>query len=179
MGKTDVGPRSRRSQAPNPDGSVDEGALASPGVSALTRTVERLNHNLTTVAVVYTEALWDPEQALLPAAIGPGAVSLGTIRQVLHGPRYGGLPQVIHLHVTLYEVRQADGTLLYMAPIPPCFHPETGIHEALAAELVADLPHFGLRSEQHTSELQSLMRISYAVFCLKNKHQTTSTTTYR
>src|SRR3546814_3079590 len=28
------------------------------------------------------------------------------------------------------------------------------------------------RSEEHTSELQSLMRISYAVFCLKNKRQT-------
>src|SRR3546814_2798203 len=26
------------------------------------------------------------------------------------------------------------------------------------------------RSEEHTSELQSLMRISYAVFCLKKKH---------
>src|SRR3546814_5544710 len=29
------------------------------------------------------------------------------------------------------------------------------------------------RSEEHTSELQSLMRISYAVFCLKNKKTTT------
>src|SRR3546814_9354928 len=29
-----------------------------------------------------------------------------------------------------------------------------------------------LRSEEHTSELQSLMRISYAVFCLKNKKST-------
>src|SRR3546814_5542722 len=29
------------------------------------------------------------------------------------------------------------------------------------------------RSEEHTSELQSLMRISYAVFCLKKKTQTT------
>src|SRR3546814_6815973 len=28
-----------------------------------------------------------------------------------------------------------------------------------------------LRSEEHTSELQSLMRISYAVFCLKKKKQ--------
>src|SRR3546814_1286739 len=28
------------------------------------------------------------------------------------------------------------------------------------------------RSEEHTSELQSLMRISYAVFCLKNKNNT-------
>src|SRR3546814_7382227 len=38
---------------------------------------------------------------------------------------------------------------------------------------------FGARSEEHTSELQSLMRISYAVFCLKKKkqiHQQTSTT---
>src|SRR3546814_977063 len=33
------------------------------------------------------------------------------------------------------------------------------------------------RSEEHTSELQSLMRISYAVFCLKQKHNIE--TTYR
>src|SRR3546814_1052003 len=32
-----------------------------------------------------------------------------------------------------------------------------------------------VRSEEHTSELQSLMRISYAVFCLKKKTYTTST----
>src|SRR3546814_1384814 len=30
------------------------------------------------------------------------------------------------------------------------------------------------RSEEHTSELQSLMRISYAVFCLKKKQHTTT-----
>src|SRR3546814_8242220 len=38
--------------------------------------------------------------------------------------------------------------------------------------IAAKLP---LRSEEHTSELQSLMRISYAVFCLKKKRQTTHT----
>src|SRR3546814_5485904 len=32
-----------------------------------------------------------------------------------------------------------------------------------------------LRSEEHTSELQSLMRISYAVFCLKKKNKNTRT----
>src|SRR3546814_7855341 len=32
------------------------------------------------------------------------------------------------------------------------------------------------RSEEHTSELQSLMRISYAVFCLKKKKNTNTTT---
>src|SRR3546814_2823673 len=34
------------------------------------------------------------------------------------------------------------------------------------------------RSEEHTSELQSLMRISYAVFCLKKKTQTNKLTTH-
>src|SRR3546814_9015192 len=35
------------------------------------------------------------------------------------------------------------------------------------------------RSEEHTSELQSLMRISYAVFCLKKKKNTQKTTHIR
>src|SRR3546814_6128280 len=34
-------------------------------------------------------------------------------------------------------------------------------------------PNISSRSEEHTSELQSLMRISYAVFCLKKKTTTT------
>src|SRR3546814_4866381 len=34
------------------------------------------------------------------------------------------------------------------------------------------------RSEEHTSELQSLMRISYAVFCLKKKKTTNNTLTH-
>src|SRR3546814_10522177 len=43
------------------------------------------------------------------------------------------------------------------------------------ADLLLDLAvggdQLGQRSEEHTSELQSLMRISYAVFCLKKKKQ--------
>src|SRR3546814_1284217 len=35
-----------------------------------------------------------------------------------------------------------------------------------------------IRSEEHTSELQSLMRISYAVFCLKKKTMTTHKQNY-
>src|SRR3546814_8953405 len=35
-----------------------------------------------------------------------------------------------------------------------------------------------IRSEEHTSELQSLMRISYAVFCLKKKSTRTKQRTY-
>src|SRR3546814_4512537 len=44
---------------------------------------------------------------------------------------------------------------------------QPGLHDP------AQLPRLdrgGLRSEEHTSELQSLMRISYAVFCLKKKN---------
>src|SRR3546814_6726866 len=37
----------------------------------------------------------------------------------------------------------------------------------------------GLRSEEHTSELQSLMRTSYAVFCLKKKNNKIHTTRYK
>src|SRR3546814_9916415 len=43
---------------------------------------------------------------------------------------------------------------------------EIGRGRAAVAERVTLL---GLRSEEHTSELQSLMRISYAVFCLKKQ----------
>src|SRR3546814_10227486 len=43
---------------------------------------------------------------------------------------------------------------------------------ALLRALVQHLPQYHFRSEEHTSELQSLMRISYAVFCLKKKKKT-------
>src|SRR3546814_4479595 len=60
-------------------------------------------------------------------------------------------------------------------------------NQVLATPAAATLPVFGFergailsdarnvaqgRSEEHTSELQSLMRISYAVFCLKKKKRT-------
>src|SRR3546814_5204722 len=39
-------------------------------------------------------------------------------------------------------------------------------------DLAVNAMHEILRSEEHTSELQSLMRISYAVFCLNKKKRT-------
>src|SRR3546814_3755848 len=49
------------------------------------------------------------------------------------------------------------------------------IHEAIGDQLTCVFVDHGLmrRSEEHTSELQSLMRISYAVFCLKKNNKTT------
>src|SRR3546814_8706658 len=47
-------------------------------------------------------------------------------------------------------------------------------HGEDALNLTAEIGVAGrIRSEEHTSELQSLMRISYAVFCLKKKKHTT------
>src|SRR3546814_3933168 len=46
----------------------------------------------------------------------------------------------------------------------------------LDEELGAGEPADPGRSEEHTSELQSLMRISYAVFCLKKKNNNHKTT---
>src|SRR3546814_6627811 len=53
-------------------------------------------------------------------------------------------------------------------------HDVTLIHrrDSLRAEKILQqrlFAHPNIRSEEHTSELQSLMRISYAVFCLKKK----------
>src|SRR3546814_8554802 len=61
---------------------------------------------------------------------------------------------------------------------PRC-HPAPPLAKPMADQLPC-CPHHHLaqkptsqtsRSEEHTSELQSLMRISYAVFCLKNKNK--------
>src|SRR3546814_3878540 len=48
-----------------------------------------------------------------------------------------------------------------------------GLLRGLSKEILS-LVAYVARSEEHTSELQSLMRISYAVFCLKKKKQTKS-----
>src|SRR3546814_5592919 len=44
------------------------------------------------------------------------------------------------------------------------------------ADRILRLHEVAARSEEHTSELQSLMRISYAVFCLKKKTNTSTNT---
>src|SRR3546814_1017545 len=70
-------------------------------------------------------------------------------------------------------------------------HANDAVHDAIVAQLQCGAVHAlcselewqladmivestpGIRSEEHTSELQSLMRISYAVFCLKKKNKLT------
>src|SRR3546814_9046890 len=80
---------------------------------------------------------------------------------------------------------QNDGELptasmLKVAATIPTYGDDTSFDIDLFEEELENLTE---RSEEHTSELQSLMRISYAVFCLKKQHNRhtptnhTSTTT--
>src|SRR3546814_3227802 len=62
----------------------------------------------------------------------------------------------------------AVAALLILAALPMLIATIPG-----ASDYPNHLAHHHIRSEEHTSELQSLMRISYAVFCLKKKKQTT------
>src|SRR3546814_1397748 len=63
-------------------------------------------------------------------------------------------------------VRHGTWPVPFVAP-PNCLRPQPAISRQ-SAPCSPDFPRL-LRSEEHTSELQSLMRISYAVFCLKKK----------
>src|SRR3546814_17957291 len=66
------------------------------------------------------------------------------------------------------EVRLVDDGLPVAAPLQAKVHAQgaDGLVLRRLRQIFASLEH---RSEEHTSELQSLMRISYAVFCLKKK----------
>src|SRR3546814_9184263 len=54
---------------------------------------------------------------------------------------------------------------------------QAGVHQGLESSPELVRLSQDLRSEEHTSELQSLMRISYAVFCLKKKNHKYTTLT--
>src|SRR3546814_3766384 len=71
--------------------------------------------------------------------------------------------QAINDHSDEAKCRRSLGRLFYAITWKPRATVRTGLH---GAQVEA-------RSEEHTSELQSLMRISYAVFCLKKKIITT------
>src|SRR3546814_1756272 len=65
---------------------------------------------------------------------------------------------------------RCDDEIAAQATLQPEFRDAEGV-----VPIDTVLAHRGKRSEEHTSELQSLMRISYAVFCLKKKQQNIKT----
>src|SRR3546814_9675153 len=81
-------------------------------------------------------------------------------------PRHGNPSGLRQRHRRCGRDRRRDGEPALMPYLVP------GLEDPERAGLVP-----AQRSEEHTSELQSLMRISYAVFCLKKtKHNTTKHT---
>src|SRR3546814_9261402 len=94
---------------------------------------------------------------ILPPPDGPASVP---------PPRHAGPALYMLVAVALFALM--DAGLKILSPHYPALQVAT-LRGAAALPLVLawSLATIGARSEEHTSELQSLMRISYAVFCLK------------
>src|SRR3546814_9455097 len=67
------------------------------------------------------------------------------------------------------DVDDAGGQIFPRPVDHPIAFGDREVRPADALDLAVRQQHRAIRSEEHTSELQSLMRISYAVFCLKKK----------
>src|SRR3546814_5307693 len=79
----------------------------------------------------------------------------------------GGVVEVVRQAVMELDALESGGH-----PVDFEYDGELNARAALSPDLMKLYPFCrlsGPRSEEHTSELQSLMRISYAVFCLKKK----------
>src|SRR3546814_7371954 len=87
---------------------------------------------------------------------------------------------------TACATRATSRLLSRMAPGAPCSRAATTSRPRVASapssatvSCTSPMRQASARSEEHTSELQSLMRNSYAVFCLKKKKNKTHTDEYR
>src|SRR3546814_2320719 len=92
--------------------------------------------------------------------------AVGGLAARLAGERYLGMEIDRDRHA--HQLRNALGGL--KGPLMKVAQIMSTVPDMLPAEYVAELAHLQSRSEEHTSELQSLMRISYAVFCLQKKN---------
>src|SRR3546814_3185077 len=78
-----------------------------------------------------------------------------------------------HAHVTMAEVLDGAATPAQIAAFMVALRMKGETIDELVGMVDAMLEastRVDIRSEEHTSELQSLMRISYAVFCLKKQN---------
>src|SRR3546814_8101428 len=70
---------------------------------------------------------------------------------------------------TLNSHRGGEGVKVFDEEQARSMNNHSRLRQRMSSRLIENLD---TRSEEHTSELQSLMRISYAVFCLKKKQKT-------
>src|SRR3546814_7427492 len=84
---------------------------------------------------------------------------------------------VSELRVGTVNVWEVPGYRIEMSPFGGIKDSGLGYKEGVL-EAMKSFTNVKTRSEEHTSELQSLMRISYAVFCLKKKNNTTHSIPY-
>src|SRR3546814_10116168 len=112
---------------------------------------------------------------------GPGRARAGMASASGRGS--GGVDSDPSAHPwTASEATRPKKASLHLCPAssPACPSPlrHGQAIDSIEQEIECDRQQSGRRlsrSEEHTSELQSLMRISYAVFCLKKKKQNTET----
>src|SRR3546814_9298492 len=74
-----------------------------------------------------------------------------------------------HLKPAAFDLHQTAEMLYHCILLVETFY-TPHVHNLIFLRKQAERIDRRLRSEEHTSELQSLMRISYAVFCLKKKN---------
>src|SRR3546814_6454209 len=92
---------------------------------------------------------------------------------MIRRPPRSTLTDTLFPYTTLFRSADKHGALRTQRDCT-CARHMVGIQrdmEAFRQDQLVQLRSSQHRSEEHTSELQSLMRISYAVFCLKNKTQ--------
>src|SRR3546814_4818265 len=145
-------------------------AAAHAAAGSLRSTAEPVQHHHQLRRQRCVEHVWDApvvqrelhrrrmqEQALEPDLLAQALVDVRIAILVVARDR---MADVLRMHADLVGAAGLDAHLAVRMPAAPLQRAEMA-QRRLAA--IID------RSEEHTSELQSLMRISYAVFCLKKK----------
>src|SRR3546814_5670374 len=109
--------------------------------------------------------------------LGTRSGTVGTLGAGLYGETVATgftTPLVLQMHALLAQLREAGAQSVAMEVSSHAL--DQGRVDAVHYDVgvFTNLSRDHLRSEEHTSELQSLMRISYAVFCLTKNNQSTT-----